>query len=208
VREKNTLGSVERFQNGAPRKRSDRRNGTPYGWQSDDVDSTPSGRNLRNVWTIPTQPFPEAHFATFPEALVKRCLLAGTSHKACEVCGAAWERVVEPSDEYKNKLGKGKIYTYAKSGETGLSTIDTGGRSNKSVIPEYNTLGFRSTCHHTGDESTGKCVVLDPFMGSGTVAKVAQELGRDWIGVDINSEYKDIALKRLQGATIGLPFGA
>jgi site-specific DNA-methyltransferase (adenine-specific) len=36
-----------------------------------------STRNRRSVWTIPTQPFPEAHFATFPEALVEPCILAG-----------------------------------------------------------------------------------------------------------------------------------
>ncbi|MGH9071959.1 MAG: DNA-methyltransferase [Acidimicrobiales bacterium] len=34
-------------------------------------------RNKRNVWTIATQPYPEAHFATFPEALVEPCILAG-----------------------------------------------------------------------------------------------------------------------------------
>jgi hypothetical protein len=34
-------------------------------------------RNKRTVWTVPTQPFPEAHFATFPEDLIKPCILAG-----------------------------------------------------------------------------------------------------------------------------------
>jgi len=34
-------------------------------------------RNRRSVWTIPTAPFPEAHFATFPPALVEPCILAG-----------------------------------------------------------------------------------------------------------------------------------
>ena len=34
-------------------------------------------RNRRNVWTIATQPYKEAHFATFPEALVEPCILAG-----------------------------------------------------------------------------------------------------------------------------------
>ena len=34
-------------------------------------------RNLRDVWTIATQPFPQAHFATFPEALVDPCIRAG-----------------------------------------------------------------------------------------------------------------------------------
>lgn len=34
-------------------------------------------RNKRSVWTIASEPFPEAHFATFPTELVKPCILAG-----------------------------------------------------------------------------------------------------------------------------------
>ena len=34
-------------------------------------------RNIRSVWTIPTQPTREAHFATFPEALIVPCIKAG-----------------------------------------------------------------------------------------------------------------------------------
>uniref|UniRef100_A0A6M3KI27 site-specific DNA-methyltransferase (cytosine-N(4)-specific) n=2 Tax=viral metagenome TaxID=1070528 RepID=A0A6M3KI27_9ZZZZ len=34
-------------------------------------------RNRRDVWTIPTQAFPESHFATFPPALVEPCIKAG-----------------------------------------------------------------------------------------------------------------------------------
>jgi DNA modification methylase len=41
----------------------------------------PKGANRRSVWTIPTQPFPEAHFATFPEALVEPCILAGSAER-------------------------------------------------------------------------------------------------------------------------------
>jgi DNA modification methylase len=37
-----------------------------------------TGRNLRSVWTIATQPYPGAHFATFPEALVEPCVKAGS----------------------------------------------------------------------------------------------------------------------------------
>jgi DNA modification methylase len=39
------------------------------------IDGT---RNARTVWTIPTQPFAEAHFATFPEAIPERCIKAGS----------------------------------------------------------------------------------------------------------------------------------
>lgn len=35
-------------------------------------------RNKRSVWTIPTHPFPEAHFATFPEDLIEPCIRAGS----------------------------------------------------------------------------------------------------------------------------------
>jgi DNA modification methylase len=35
-------------------------------------------RNKRTVWTVATQAFPEAHFATFPEALITPCILAGS----------------------------------------------------------------------------------------------------------------------------------
>jgi DNA modification methylase len=34
-------------------------------------------RNKRSVWTVATQPFKEAHFATFPPALIEPCILAG-----------------------------------------------------------------------------------------------------------------------------------
>jgi DNA modification methylase len=37
----------------------------------------PDTRNKRSVWTIATEPFPEAHFATFPQALVEPCIKAG-----------------------------------------------------------------------------------------------------------------------------------
>ncbi len=38
----------------------------------------PLGRNKRSVWTVATQPYKEAHFATFPEKLIDPCILAGS----------------------------------------------------------------------------------------------------------------------------------
>jgi site-specific DNA-methyltransferase (cytosine-N4-specific) len=35
-------------------------------------------RNKRSVWTIPPEPYPDAHYATFPSGLVRPCILAGT----------------------------------------------------------------------------------------------------------------------------------
>lgn len=79
-------------------------------------------RNRRSVWTIATSPFPEAHFAVFPEELVQPCILAG--------------------------------------------------------------------CPEGG-------LVLDPFMGSGTVAQVALKAGRRYIGIELNPEYIKIAEARI-----------
>ena len=78
-------------------------------------------RNRRTVWTIATESFSDAYFATFPRKLVEPCVLAGS---------------------------------------------------------------------RTGD------IVLDPFLGSGTVAEVAQHLGRRWIGIDLNSDYGRMQKRR------------
>lgn len=54
---------------------------------------SPSGRRLKSVWTIATQPCRQAHFAAFPTRLVELCVLAGTSARGC--CpgwGAPWQR--------------------------------------------------------------------------------------------------------------------
>lgn len=40
-------------------------------------------------------------------------------------------------------------------------------------------------------------IVLDPFMGSGTTAQVAQDLGRQYLGCELNPEYKPLQEKRL-----------
>ncbi|MGB2876905.1 MAG: site-specific DNA-methyltransferase [Dehalococcoidales bacterium] len=79
-------------------------------------------RNRRTVWSINTEGFPKAHFATFPPALVAPCITAASA--------------------------KGDI-------------------------------------------------VLDPFFGSGTVGVVCEDLGRRFLGIELNPEYAQIAKKRL-----------
>ena len=46
-------------------------------------------------------------------------------------------------------------------------------------------------------------IILDPFVGSGTTAVAAKKLGRKFIGIDINREYIEIALKRLENIEKG-----
>ncbi len=45
-------------------------------------------------------------------------------------------------------------------------------------------------------------VVLDPFFGSGTVGQVARNLGRDFIGIELNEEYVEIARRRLKERSV------
>ena len=40
-------------------------------------------------------------------------------------------------------------------------------------------------------------IVFDPFMGSGTTAQVAKELGRQYVGCELNPEYKKLQDERL-----------
>lgn len=46
------------------------------GWKCQPLEEW-TGRNRRSVWTVATQPYPEAHFATFPPDLIKPCVMAG-----------------------------------------------------------------------------------------------------------------------------------
>jgi DNA modification methylase len=43
----------------------------------------------------------------------------------------------------------------------------------------------------------GDCV-LDPFFGSGTLGVVARELGRSYLGIEINPTYVELAERRLR----------
>jgi DNA modification methylase len=89
-------------------------------------------KNKRTVWQINTEPCREAHFAVFPRALVRPCILAGSP--------------------------KGGL-------------------------------------------------VLDPFLGSGTVGIVAVETGRRCIGIEVKADYINIAKQRLHGTSPELFIG-
>jgi len=58
--------------------------------------------------------------------------------------------------------------------------------------PMPNFRGKRLTNAHPGD------VVLDPFFGTGTTGAVAKKLGRDFIGIEREAEYREVAEKRLK----------
>lgn len=49
-------------------------------------------------------------------------------------------------------------------------------------------------------------LVLDPFMGAGTTALVSKKLGRNYVGFELNPEYRNIAIKRIENACGALNF--
>ena len=153
------------------------------------------GRNRRDVWRIATQHTPYAHFATFPEKLVEPCIRAGTSERGCcPVCGAPWRRVTERGEN----TGKNGRYD---ASETTLRNDAAKHSGRIGETPVY-TVGWQPSCA-CGTEETVPCVVLDPFVGSGTVSLVAHGLGRSSVGIELNEEYIDIIKSRW--ARGGLP---
>ena len=154
------------------------------------------GRNKRSVWEISTQPYPDAHFATYPEKLVEPCILAGTSEKGvCAECGKPWVRDTEivgipERDTRDNRIGV-------------IPGRDHASRMNSKAMEkvEKQFKGWKPVCSCNAD--TVPATVLDPFVGSGTTLAVAQRLGRKGVGTDINDEYLELAQKRL--AKISMP---
>jgi DNA modification methylase len=159
-------------------------------------DRREQGRNKRSVWEISTQPYPDAHFATYPEKLVEPCILAGTSEKGvCAECGKPWVRDTEivgipERDTRDNRIGV-------------IPGRDHASRMNSKAMEkvEKQFKGWKPACSCNAD--TVPATVLDPFVGSGTTLAVAQRLGRKGVGTDINDEYLELAQKRL--AKISMP---
>ena len=166
-----------------------------------------SGRNLRDVWTIASAPFPEAHFATFPPKLVEPCILAGTAAAGCcPDCGSPWRRIITkgaPDLAHQRACGGDAAGEYS-----GTSTKDhaAAGVQDASAVKgrilaglgTRRTAGWAATCE-CPEHKPVPCTVLDPFGGAGTTGLVADRLGRDAILIELNPEYAAMARRRLTG---------
>lgn len=65
------------------------------------------------------------------------------------------------------------------------------------LVQTYETVGWEPSCTcDAGDPIP--CVVLDPFNGSGTSGLVATRLFRDYIGIDLNDSYIEMARNRIE----------
>lgn len=149
-------------------------------------------RNMRNVWTLSSEPYSEAHFAVFPSEIPRRAIKAGTSEKGCcPHCGTPWERVVEAWHENPgNRNTNGTKSATKDTGELGGCGYDV--RLEK----RSRTIGWKPGCA-CPDHQPVPCVVLDPFLGSGTTVAAARQLGRHGVGCELNPAYAELARVRI-----------
>lgn len=157
--------------------------GSSFGNQSHDTNGTGaqsrqyerpdySTRNPRSVMFWPTQAFPDAHFATFPECIPAWCFRASTSAKGvCPECGAQWARVVDRDEPQRD-----------------WRETDT---------PRTMRNGFRPTCTCNRTDVVPP-LVLDPFGGAMTTAYVANKMGLRSISFELNPEYAEIGRRRMR----------
>jgi site-specific DNA-methyltransferase (adenine-specific) len=148
------------------------------------------------VWTPPGESRGKESHAAFPKELADRCVRAGTSDAgSCIACGACWrrrtERVgavrpVEAHDVNTVRVTRDRSFRWSRHG---TGTID-------GVIPQVVTTGWEPGCGCACDAVP--CVVLDPFLGTGTTAAACLALGRRCIGVELNRRCLDqVAVPRL-----------
>jgi len=164
----------------------------------------PAHRNLRTVWSIPSHSFSDAHFATYPPALVEKCILSSTSAAGqCPHCGRAWERVVERAAS-----------CWEQRKEDGATMGADGRRSNgryqRAVIQNFSGRELAKWRNEHPDQHVGwhpRCqcpphqpvpqIVLDPFSGAATTGLVALTHGRRYVGIELSEAYLKMSVKRL-----------
>jgi DNA modification methylase len=162
------------------------------------VMATGNRSNRRSVWTIPPQGYTGAHFATFPVALPERCILAGTSEKgACATCGTPYRRITEKETIYRKRP---RDYV-KRTGEDGT------GNACPNTVAGVNTIttGWTKDCPCRTTNML-PCIVLDPFMGSGTTAMACIDKGRHCVGIELREQYLlNNAIPRVSGALMDRP---
>jgi DNA modification methylase len=145
-------------------------------WQYD-TNGVPV-RNKRSVWNVNTKPYKGAHFATFPPALIEPCIKAGTSEKGvCSECGSSYNRVMEKTGQFQRRWSKN-------------NAEDSPYNSQDSMQNTYRTVSWEPSC--SCNAPVIPATVLDPFGGSGTVGEVCNKLGRNYILIELNPEYKTL----------------
>lgn len=160
-------------------------------------------RNPRTVWSLSSEPFRGAHFAAYPTALVRRCVEASTSQAGCcAACGSQWAPVVESIREATRPGTNSKVNKADRGLAAGVTIRPDGNlignRDPQRHITRTSVLGYQPTCACPDPGPPVPAVVLDPYAGSGTTLQVAGQLGRQWIGIELNPDYLPLIEQRLR----------
>ena len=150
--------------------------------------------NKRDVWVIPTQPYPEPHFATYPEKLVEPCVLAGSSERVCSVCGAPWQRPVKHGPASHDAATASRYDQ--RSNANRLAQARQAARDRGLEYADMVETGLPQPTCQCGVE-TAAAVVLDPFAGTGTTGVVALRHGRSFVGIELSPQYVRMARRRI-----------
>lgn len=151
------------------------------------------GRNLTNVWNISSGQTKESHYAVFPPALIERPVAMSCPLEITEQGPKRRKVLMVPYEEsrpVKRAVGK-----YTKSEEEirlKSGRQDTG----REYIPRKPvTVGWEPEL-----PAIRRGVVLDPFCGTASTGEGALKLGRNFIGIELYSEYAEIAEERCREA--------
>ena len=153
-----------------------------------EVNEDGEQRHMRDVWTLSNKGYKGAHFATFPLKLVERCLLAGCPAKVCLACCEPHQRQIF-SERVPTRPG-------TKTKATERSRVQ-GNRDPRRHITRSRTTGWKPGCECSQVAGVVGGLVIDPFFGAGTVGVVAKKLGRQYLGVEVNSDYILMARERI-----------
>lgn len=144
------------------------------------------GRIKRTTWDVTTKPFKGSHFAVFPPDLIDTPIKAGCPLFICSKCGKP------SSQEYTEFRVNTRPGMDTGNGKSGTKADPNNGLHNSELsrfrqqivrIPD----GLTMACSCMAETLPG--IILDPFFGSGTTGLVANELGRDFIGIELSEEY-------------------
>ena len=150
------------------------------------------GKNKRTTWDINVRGFSQAHFATFNEKLVKPILDAACPKYVCKKCGKPREEIIE-YDKIQTRPGNYTKYPDEMRSDT----------LKKRQISIPKVKGLTDCGCGVGFEPG---IILDPFIGSGTVGMVAKANQKNFIGIELNPTYIKMAEDRIKQTTVQYSF--
>lgn len=161
-----------------------------------DVEQLGGLGNMRNVWRINLQPGSSGqHPAGFPEKIPFNCIKAGSSEKGCcAECGKPYKRLLEKDGVINHSWAPGTRDQHKVQKTQENIGVTSSLLTDQSV--NYISVGWEKSCNCETGEIVPS-IILDPFMGSGTTAKVALELNRNFVGFELNGEYLTFANNRI-----------